>query len=220
MGSAAEVWTRGKEAQFLETLRPRYESEGYEFIVTPARADLPPFFDSYEPDAIARKAGSNVAIEVKRHQSATTERTLQEIRRLFDGHADWKLNVVFMGFEPLHSATIPLVEPSAIRNRLNEVNTLCRGGHLRSGFILAWSLLEAAFRTLGGVDFNRPRTPGTVVQTLAMNGYIDTDLERQLRGLIELRNRIVHGDVDAEPTRLEIELVVSAIQNTLGAQAV
>ncbi len=219
MGSSAEILFRQDEAQFLERLRLRYESEGYEFIVTPSRAALPPFFGSYEPDAIAQKVGSNVAIEVKRHESPTTDRALQEIRRLFDGHSDWKLNVVFMASEPLQSVNIPRVEPSTIRGRIDEVKTLCSIGHLRAGFILAWSLLEAAFRTLGGEEINRPRTPGTVVQTLAMNGYIDTIVERQLRILIDLRNRIVHGDVDAEPTVQEVELVLSAIHDTLAAQA-
>jgi hypothetical protein len=40
-----------------------------------------------------------------------------------------------------------------------------------------------------------------------------------MRALIELRNRIVHGDLNAEPTSAQVELVLSAIRGTLAADA-
>ena len=62
-------------------------------------------------------------------------------------------------------------------------------------------------------------TPGTVLQTLAMNGYIEPQLERRMRSLIDLRNRIVHRDIDVEPTSADVQLVLSAISETLAADA-
>jgi uncharacterized protein YutE (UPF0331/DUF86 family) len=205
--------------QFLDGLRSRYEGEGFSFMIAPGSAELPAFLGSYKPDALARKPGLNIAIEVKRRQSPATQKRLQDIRRLFEGHPDWQFSVVFMGTEPLQSVTIPSALPAAIRKSMDEVAALNAGGHHRAAFVMAWSLLEAALHSISGETTSKPRTPGTVVQTLAMNGYIEPEMERRMRALIELRNRIVHGDLDAEPTSTDVELVLSAIQKTMAADA-
>jgi uncharacterized protein YutE (UPF0331/DUF86 family) len=217
VSSTAQAWSQEAEGQFLETLRPRYEAEGFTFTIGPARTELPSFLGSYVPDALARKPGLNVAIEVKRYQSPATQQTLREIRRLFEGHADWRFNVVFAGAESLQSVTISPAQPETIRERMDEVAVLNDNGHQRAAFVMAWSLLEAALHLFDGEATSRPRTPGTVVQTLAMNGYIDSDLERRMRALIELRNRIIHGDLSAEPTSSDVKLMLSAIEQTLAS---
>src|SRR5205085_298735 len=96
------------------------------------------------PDALAQKSGSNIAIEVKRHNTSATQYSLQKIRRLFDGHPDWQFNVVFVGSEPLQPVTIPSAPPGVIRARMDEVRRLSGEGHHRAAFVMAWSLLEAA----------------------------------------------------------------------------
>ena len=48
-----------------------------------------------------------------------------------------------------------------------------------------------------------------------MNGYIEPEVENRLRTLIDLRNRIAHGDLDAEPATPDIEQVLSAVEETL-----
>jgi hypothetical protein len=35
--------------------------------------------------------------------------------------------------------------------------------------------------------------------------------------LIDVRNRVVHGDLDAEPTSADIELLLSGVEETLRA---
>lgn len=219
MSSPAQAWSRESEAQFLEGLRPRYEAEGFAFTIAPDPAGLPGFLGSYVPDAIARKPGLNIAIEVKRNQSPSTQKALQEIRRLFAGHDDWQFNVIYMGTDPLQAVTIPPASPAAIRRRMEEVVTLDKSGHHRAAFVVAWSLLEAALHSLGRETVHKPLTPGMVVQALAMNGYIDPDMERRMRALVELRNRIVHGDLSVEPASAEILDVLSAIEATLSAEA-
>lgn len=219
MSSPAQVWSNEAEREFLEGLRSRYEAEGFTFTVAPDRSVLPAFMGSYRPDALAQRPGLNIAIEVKRHQSQATQTRLQDIRRLFAGHSDWQFNVAFMGSGPLQSVTIPAASPGAIRGRMDEVRILNKQGHQRPAFVMAWSLLEAVLHAVEADASSKPRTPGTVVQTLAMNGYIAADMERRMRGLIELRNRIVHGDVVAEPTADEVDLVLAAIEETLVADA-
>ena len=124
-----------------------------------------------------------------------------------------------MATDPLQSVTIPVAGTPAIRHRVNEVRGLIAKGQRRSAFVMAWSLLEATLRALDRDTASRPRSPGTVVQTLAMNGYIDPDTERRMRDLIGLRSRIVHGDLDAEPTKADVELLLSGVEEALRPNA-
>ena len=219
MSAAAEASPQGAEGRFLESLRARYEDQGFTFTVAPDSRELPDFLGSYTPDALARKPGLNIAIEVKRDQTLATQRSLQNIRRLFEGHPDWQFNVAFIGTDPLERIKIPPSTPAMVRSRVDEVRRLSGEGHHRAAFVMAWSLLEAALHSVGGEASRKPRTPGTLVQTLAMNGYIEPETERRMRSLIELRNRIVHGDLNAEPAAADVELVLSAISETLAANA-
>lgn len=217
MTSQAQSLQGEPEREFLDDLRARYEDEGYTFIALPGRDALPAFFGTYAPDALARKPARNIAIEVKRRRSPTTELALRDIRRLFEGHPDWQLEVFYLGGDPWQSATIPAAAPASIRRGVDEVRALVRQGHRRSAFITAWSLIEAAFRVLEGETANRPAKPGTIVQALAMRGAIGPDLDQRLRDLIVLRNRVVHGDLSVEPTNSDVEAVLSALEETLGA---
>ena len=159
MTSYAQSWQAETEREFIESLRARYEEEGFTFTAHPDAAKLPDFLGSYIPDALAQKAGRNVVIEVKRRQTPSTERALRDIRRLFEGHSDWQLHVVFMGADPLQLVTIPPAGPETVRTRIKEVRTLIAQGHLRPAFLMAWSLLEAALRTLDGEATNRAAHP-------------------------------------------------------------
>lgn len=216
MASRIQSWEQEAETRFIESLRARFEDEGFTFTAHPMAEQLPDFLGSYVPDALAQKPGHNVVIEVKRQQTRSVEYALRDIRRLFEGRSDWQFHVVFMGADdPLQSVTIPTSAPTAIRSRMSEVRALITQGHRRPAFVMAWSMLEAALRALDGEVGSRPRTPGTVVQTLAANGCIEPDTERRMRALIDLRNRIVHGDLVAEPETADIELVLTAIEETL-----
>ena len=203
------------ERAFLESLRARYEDLGFTFTAHPDATKLPDFLGSYLPDALAQKPGRNVAIEVKNQGNPSTDSSLVSIRRLFDGRSDWQLHVAFMGSDPLQLMTIPAATTETIQNRVEEVRALIAEGHLSSAFLLAWALLEATLRAVEGEAASRPWTPGTVVQTLAMNGHIEPEAERRLRGLIDLGIRIAHGDLNAEPSTPDIEDVLSAIEGTL-----
>jgi uncharacterized protein YutE (UPF0331/DUF86 family) len=205
--------------EFLEGLRSRYEAEGFSFTVHPDRSVLPDFMIGYTPDAVAWKPGQNVAIELKRNQSPSMQRALQDIRRLFDGHPDWQFHVVYMSTGPLQSISIPSASPEVIRMQLNEVLELSEEGHCRAAFVIAWALLEAALQSVDDADVGKPRMPGTVVQALAMNGSISPETEQRLRALIQLRNRILHGDVTAEPTAEHVKLVADAVEDTLAVEA-
>jgi uncharacterized protein YutE (UPF0331/DUF86 family) len=101
-------------------------------------------------------------------------------------------------------------------DRINEVELLLAGGNVRAAFVAAWSLLEAALNSALPNADKRPRTPGTVVQTLAMDGLISEELEQSLRPLVETRNRVVHGDLTVEPSSADVNVVLSAVKAAIG----
>ncbi|CBS90763.1 hypothetical protein [Azospirillum lipoferum] len=221
MSMPAHAWSEETEAEFLEGLRARYEAEGYTFTIAPESSLLPPFLGSYIPDALARKPGQNIAIEVKRHPTRPADWQLQDIRRLFDGHPDWQLSVVHRAAASGQAVVVPTAPPAAIRRRLEETRALSALGHRRPAFVMAWALLEAAVQLVGEAERkpNSAHTPGSLIQTLAMNGYIAPATERRMRELTGLRNRIVHGDIEAEPAFGDVEAILSAVEEVLDTNA-
>jgi hypothetical protein len=211
MPLAASSDPQDAEISFLESLREEYESRGYEFIVQPRQSDLPEFFATYQPDAVAKKTGNNIAIEVKSRATQAAQQSIQRIRKLFEGRPDWQFTVAYMGSDGPLAPGLPAADRAAILARAQEVDQLATKGHLREAFIIAWSLLEAALNSVQPDADKRPRKPGTVVQTLAIDGHISYEVERSLRSLIDLRNRIVHGDLTAEPTSKDVGIVLSAV---------
>lgn len=203
------------ERLFVEKLRSRYEEVGYDFQPYPDPDHLPEFMGNYRPDAIASKGNEKIAIEVKSQRSPSADLTIRRIRQIFEGHKDWQLRVIFITDDPQEAVSIPSSTPEIIQRRLTEVRELLKLGYARAAILLAWSLLEAVARIVEPSSGKRPYSPGTIVQTLAMSGHIAPELERQLRQLINLRNRLVHGDLEAEPSIDEVEMLLSAVEDAL-----
>ncbi|MHC2219482.1 hypothetical protein [Rhizobium leguminosarum] len=203
------------ERESLEKLRAEYTARGFTFIPHPDREQTPEFLGSYRPDAIAQKSGANVVIEIKQAANPAVEGSLNQIRKLFEGHPDWQFVVSYGGSDALTAATIPPASEDAIRSRMDEVRVLIEHGQRRGAFVLGWSLLEAALHRLEGEQGKRPRSPGTVVESLGTLGYLSPVVQQQLRSLIGLRNRIVHGDVAAEPSIEDLATLVEAVDEAL-----
>lgn len=213
--STARHETSEAELTLLDNLRTQYEAKGYTFEVAPAPQGLPAFLKSYVPDAIARKPGENVAIEVRKSRSGVSESTLQQIRSRFEGQPDWTFAVAYAAEDPLKALAIKAAAVPAIRRQLDDVRTLSDQGQSRAAFLLAWSLLEATLLNIEAEEKARPRTPASVLQALAMLGRIEPETERRLRPMILLRNAIVHGDLNVEPTLDDVAIVVSVVEEAL-----
>lgn len=217
MSQTANHLLREAEVSFLEKLRPEYEKKGYAFTIHPHRSDLPPFFATYEPDAVARKSDHNVAIEVKSRATPVVEQSLQRIRKLFEGRPDWQFMVAYVGSDTTGNRRLPVPSRDEVLGRTEEAESLLKNGDVRAAFVIAWSLLEAALNSVLPDADKRPRSPGTVVQTLAMDGLISDETERSLRPLVELRNRVVHGDLTAEPSSADVIAVLAAVRAAVGS---
>lgn len=213
--NATRLQASQEELDLLASLRRQYESKGFSFEVEPKLAGLPDFLGSYVPDAVARKPGENVAIEVRKSRSRASELSLQQIRSRFEGHPDWTFAVAYAADDPLKALKVRPAAVAAIRRHLADVRALAAQGQSRAAFLLAWSLLEATLLKAEGEQEARPRTPASVLQGLAMLGRIEQETERRLRSAIVLRNAVVHGDLTLEPTRLDVETVANVIEEAL-----
>ncbi len=214
MNLATNLSAYEAETAFLESMRAQYEEKGYTFSVHPQSAELPDFFGGYLPDAVARRPDNNIAIELKSRTTAT-DQSLQRIRKLFEGRADWQLTVAYMGTSALDARILPVPSRTSILAQVGDVERLVNLGDLRAAFMVAWSLLEAALNSARPAMDKRPRAPGSIVQALAMDGLISIEAEKSLRSLIDLRNRVVHGDLTAEPSSADVRTVLSAVRTIL-----
>ncbi len=203
------------DQSFIETLRTRYVAMGFAFIADPQPPELPAFMQSYRPDAIALMPGRNVAIAVKGRQSSAGQLPLQQIRRLFENRQDWQLDVVFAGSSALR---MPVMSSAIVLEHKREILSLSADGHQRAALVMAWSLLEAALQSIGIAE-NKARSAVRVLDVLASEGYVEPDMERRLRPLVQLRNRIVHGDILAAPSVEDVALILASVDQTLLADA-
>ncbi|MFZ2994642.1 hypothetical protein [Sphingobium sp.] len=213
--SATQHEASQDERDLLDSLRRQYEAEGFSFEVEPNRKGMPEFLGSYTPDAVARKGDEHVAIEVKRSRNRVNEGNLQRIRARFEGQPNWKFVVAYVADDPLKSLMIRSSAVTQIRIQLDDVRSLMDQGYNRAAFLLAWSLLETTLLNVEGEDEARPRTPGSVLQALAMLGRIEPETEQLLRPLIVRRNAVVHGDLGIQPTQEDVSVVVSVIEEAL-----
>lgn len=213
--NAAEYEDCQAERDLLSSMRRQYEEKGFSFEIAPDPKDMPDFLGSYVPDAVARSGNEYFAIEVKKSRSRATDHNLRRIRALFEAHPNWKFVVAYVAEDPLKTLTIKASAVPAIRRQLDDIRALAEKGYYRAAFILGWSLLEATLLNAEAEQQARPRTPGSVLQALAMLGRIDPETERRLRPLVLLRNSIVHGDLAVEPTADDVALVASVVEEAL-----
>jgi len=215
MSLALNRSTDDAETVFLESMRPYYEDRGYRFTVHPRRAELPDFLAFHIPDAVASRQGDSIAIKLISRPPRGMQPSVVELRNLIKDHSDWSLTVTHMGRDPSDAREMPVSGKDAILLRVDEAEQLAKEGRQAAAFVMAWSLLEAALNSLHPSADKRPRTPGTVVQTLSMNGDISYEMEKALRPLIDLRNRVVHGDLGAMPSLDDVRQVLTAVRTAL-----
>lgn len=205
------------ERDLLASLRGQYEAKGFSFEIEPGLQNIPNFLRPYVPDAIARKPGENVAIEVRQSRSRASEASLQQIRSRFDGHPDWTFTVAYAAEDPLKALTIKSAAAPKIRRQLADIHNLTNQGYYRAAFLLAWGLLEATLVNIEGEQEARPRGPASVLQGLAMLGRIEPETERRIRPMILLRSAVAHGDLAKEPTKRDVEAVASVVEEALSS---
>jgi uncharacterized protein YutE (UPF0331/DUF86 family) len=199
-----------REAAVLENIVPQLEAEGFEVITQPTRYRLPPFMQSYSPDAIALREDKNLAIEVLAKGTSSTK-NLDELRGLLAGHKDWELRVYWIS----PSNTPKPIEPASakdIEQAIKTVEHLTSEGLLAPALLMAWAALEGLGRALLLEKIVRPQTPGRLVEVLAGEGYVTPTEADRLRALIATRNQIVHGGLRAKVSPRDLKSFLSVLK--------
>lgn len=217
MSAVSPLTAQERENEFLEGLRQRFEDQGFDFIIQPDRSLVPKFLKDFTPDAIATSPERKLVIEVKSRPARRMTESLESIRHLFEGQNDWELVVLYVSGDE-DQTQISEAKPADILARLTSVRALLDQGHTRESFVMAWSLLEASLKATEVGKRGPARKPGTVVQALTMNGYIDASTANRLRSLIPLRNQIVHGDVKAEPSIGDVDFVLRVVESAMSIE--
>ncbi len=151
---------------------------------------------------MALRTDKNLAIEVTR-QSADTFKKLERITALFEGQPKWELRIVWL--EPVSSQRDLEVQPSAvIAKRIAEVQELLDKGSSEGSLLLAWATFEALARAILPDKFQRPQTPGRLVEILAKEGYITPSEADFLRVLAEKRDKLIHGELQTHASKAEL----------------
>ena len=198
------------EAEVIESLLPRYQAEGFDVYVNPSPSILPPFMQTYRPDAIALKKDKKIAIEVV-GSTARSEQKIKTLQSLFADHDDWELRVFYAS--PISSdKLLEIVSVPAINESIQRVIELRKEGHSLPALVMAWATFEAVGRALLPDRFQRPQTPARLVEVLGSEGYITPEEADTLRAASAIRNAVVHGQLDSVVDQKMLESFVAILK--------
>jgi hypothetical protein len=197
-----------QESEILKLLQSNYESEGYTFISHPTTDLLPKFLKNYRPDALALSDKDSIVIEVRSRQSSNSDKQLSQLAEIVEKQPGWRFRVVYAGSIVSNDAFgKPSIE--GLKNEFAEIDLLIEIGHLRAAMVLAWAGLEAVTRTLPlpEASVTRAVSPRQLVDWLTFSGFIDQEKSRRLRQLVNVRNAVVHGQLDTKINREDVLFV-------------
>ena len=201
------------EAEVLQQLLPDLEAQGYEVYLHPNRRLLPPFLSGYIPDVVALRADRNLAIEVAR-QSTDASKKLEHITARFEGQPKWEFRIVWL--EPNSSQLdLEIQSMETISRRIADVQELLDQGSLESSLLLAWAIFEALGRALLPDRFQRPQTPGRLIEILAKEGCVTPSEADLLRALADKRNKLIHGEFQTHTSKAELRKFTETLEALL-----
>lgn len=197
------------EANLLDAIVSRYQSEGFDTFVHPSKSVLPGFMGDMRPDAIAIGPTQKIAIEIIRANGPHSNK-VEQLRQLFANQSDWELMVFYVSQS---SSTSDIAAPNldSITTSISEINELQDRGHALAALIMGWSILEGIARALLGDQLERPQPAAQLLEVLASQGFFTPSEADRLRPLAELRNKVAHGGLDVRIDSGQLDALLSAI---------
>lgn len=199
------------EKSVLEKVAADLRADGYEVSLNPRSLDLPSFMRGYVPDAVAFGSKKNIAIEVSRRR-----KKLVEIQKLFEDQSNWELKLVIVSSNERQGA-LKIQKIEVIEKKISEVLVLVEQGQVETALLLCWATFEAIARFVSSEQFLRAQTPGRIVQLLGHQGYITPQEVELLERLAKVRNRLIHGELNARASSSEVREFVHILRLVLQA---
>jgi hypothetical protein len=201
------------ETEILQQETQELISEGYDVYVHPRRPLVPSFLAGFVPDAIALRQDKNLVIEVSR-KSPQAAKKLESLAALLQGRDKWELRVFWVSPDR-EQKTLGVQDREAIRARIAEVGAVAAAGHPEAAMLVAWGAFEALARAVLTREFERPQTPGRIVQVLAREGYVTPSEADRLRALAAKRNGLIHGELQTQVSAEEMRDFAAILETIL-----
>jgi hypothetical protein len=173
------------------------------------------FLGDFQPDAIAVGPEGGMIVEVKRRKSPQTDRQLSAIAQRISREKGWEFRAVYLN--PLMDETPSIAVPTReqLQVTLEEIDSLIKAGHHPAALLTIWATLESLARLASVAARGEPSgasSPIQAIQTLAEQGYLENDAADQLRGTLDLRNAVAHGDFSAIVPQGQVETILGQLR--------
>ena len=205
--------SQSAEYQVLERLAQDLRADGYEVYLRPNKLLIPTFLGDFSPDAIALRQDKNLVVQVTGGSSQASKK-LQQIVALMQGQPGWDLRVVAVGPAD-EQERMQVQDNDAMRARIMEVRQIAGAGHREPALLVAWATFEALARAMREKQFERPQTPGRIVQMLASDGVLTPTEADLLRALAQKRNSFIHGELQVRVSAAELERFAAVLEAML-----
>ena len=173
----------------LDRARDAYESDGYTVSI---EERLPPPFQGFAADAVARRNDEIVVVEVRSaDMSDRTRNRLSRLAEIVAAEDGWRVDIVT--YEPEEPPADP--ERADIFRRVEEARRVA-GISSDAAVILTWSAIEGALLRRSrarGLANARVGSPRALIRNLNINGLLSDNQAVELDGFAKLRNEVAHG---------------------------
>lgn len=173
----------------LDRARDAYEADGYTVSL---EERLPPPFQGFVADAVARRSDEIVVVEVRSaDMSDRTRNRLSRLAEIVAAEDGWRVDIVT--YEPEEPPADP--ERADIFRRVEEARRVADISP-DAAVTLTWSAIEGALLRRSkarGLAHARVGSPRALIRNLNINGLLSDNQAAELDGFARLRNEVAHG---------------------------
>ena len=172
----------------LDLAKARYEADGYTVTIDEAVLSG----EGFSPDAVARRKGETVVIEVR--SANLSDRGRDRLRRLSElvgTQAGWRVDIVT--YEPEKKPPDP--DRQDVLRRVAEAQRV-KNISPDAAVLLVWSGVEGALLRISqqrGIDLVRSLSPPALIHRLSIDGVLSDNQAAELASFARIRNNIAHG---------------------------
>lgn len=199
------------ERATLEKMFKIWTDQGFQVFLQPSGKLLPDFLQRYRPDALLLKDDDKVLVEVVLKGQPHAEKRVSRLKELIANQNEWRLEVVYAGE---NVSAVRRVTLEKILESLGSAEDLLTK-EPRASLLLFWASLEATARNFFPSQTSRPQSPGRIIELLASSGEVTPSEAQELRHLMNLRNRVIHGELNAVVKPSEMKPMLQLVRQLL-----
>lgn len=179
----------------------KYQKQGFSVIVNPDFSRLPFDLGGYRPDLIAQKEpDQNYIIEVKGSSHQISVDRFRSIAEMVHAHPEWRFLIVTGDDDLPVGSEFDLLRYDEALRRADQAEALIEAGADEASFLFLWSTLEGMMRRRSiQADIPIERmTPLAMTNHFYSQGELSREQFHQIKELVAIRNRAVHGFHDQQ----------------------